>query len=166
MWRRRGKVWITAAGILGLLTLFMISGYIEKDHVGMTVPQLIHTLEDDDYVLRAEAAKALGSIGPEAKEAVPALAKALRDDIRLVQWHATEALISIGAQAVPALKEAMEDESETVRFSAARALESLDSLGTEAVPYFAMALKDGCGRARSRCLAGVNPVPVRLAVAG
>jgi HEAT repeat protein len=45
------------------------------------VPALIIALEDEDVGVRRNAARALGQIGPEAREAVPALMRALRDPV-------------------------------------------------------------------------------------
>jgi HEAT repeat protein len=43
------------------------------------VPELIQGLGANSFLVQAAAARALGSIGPEAKEAIPALEQAARD---------------------------------------------------------------------------------------
>ncbi|HEY4312630.1 MAG TPA: HEAT repeat domain-containing protein [Pirellulales bacterium] len=70
------------------------------------VPTLISTLNDPNPRVRAEAARALARIGPEAKEAVPALVARLDDPDDDVRQAAARALGQVGpaaASAVPAL---------------------------------------------------------------
>jgi HEAT repeat protein len=52
-------------------------------------------LKDKDEEVRRYAAKALGNIGPKAKEAVPALIEALKDENLDVRYYAQEALNKI-----------------------------------------------------------------------
>jgi HEAT repeat protein len=51
----------------------------------------------EDYLLREQAAIALGKIGPAAKSAVPSLQIALRDEYPEIRRAAAEALKRIGA---------------------------------------------------------------------
>ena len=61
------------------------------------VPGLLEVLKDQNEWLRADAAAALGRIGPEAKAAVRPLADALRDEKARVRIAAAQALGAIGA---------------------------------------------------------------------
>lgn len=60
------------------------------------VPLLIELLKDDDAAVRALAAEALGTIGPDSRLAVPALRKALQDDDVKVRVAASAALQQTG----------------------------------------------------------------------
>jgi len=78
------------------------------DAITSLIPELIAALEDDAFMLRGDAAEALGLIGPAAKEAIPALEENLRlkrgtsgtDQINdlYVTERAKEALQSINQQ--------------------------------------------------------------------
>lgn len=57
---------------------------------------LVEALKDKDKFVRMEAARALGRIGPPAREAVPALTALLRDSELFVSREAQAALRSIG----------------------------------------------------------------------
>jgi HEAT repeat protein len=59
------------------------------------VPDLIHALRDSDWSVREWAAKALKSIGLEAKPALAALTEALLDEVPGVREAASEALDQI-----------------------------------------------------------------------
>lgn len=68
----------------------------EKD---LVVPALAEALKDEDPFVRRDTARALGSFGPEAKDAVPQLFLALRDREPGVRKAATQALKKIDADA-------------------------------------------------------------------
>ena len=65
------------------------------------MPALVQGLKDKDKFVRLQSAKALGSVGPSAREAVPALTAATRDDEPLVARAATEALKRIAGDGAP-----------------------------------------------------------------
>ena len=71
------------------------------------VPDLVALLESDDYDAQAEAAQALGELGPDAKAAVPALLKvldtALHEETDAAHLSALGALSKIGPPAKAAL---------------------------------------------------------------
>ena len=82
------------------------------------ISALIQALSDEDEVVRANAAEALGEIG---EPAVPALIQALSDEDEVVRASAVVVLGEIGEPAkeiVPALIQALSDESMSVRASA------------------------------------------------
>ncbi|MDW8267148.1 MAG: HEAT repeat domain-containing protein [Gemmataceae bacterium] len=113
-----------------------------------TVPLLIEAVRDQTDAanspkLRQAAARALGSIGPLADNAVPALLDvALRDPERAVRLGAVEALGKIGRPAVAALAEALRSEDKGVRREAARGLGNLRAEAAYAVPSLVAALQD------------------------
>lgn len=84
----------------------------------------------EDSIARANAAIALGSIGPGAKEAVPALITTLTEDSVMLRNCAAEALAEIGEAApaaIPALVQALDDPLQSVRVRAAYALWRIDA---------------------------------------
>ena len=65
------------------------AGALERAGAAQAVPELAECLVDADAALRVAAARALGSAGPAAAEALPALERLLRDpDVRGAAWGA------------------------------------------------------------------------------
>jgi len=83
---------------------------------------LIEALKAPDSGDRARAARALGSIGPAAKQAIPVLLEALRDREEKVRRNAADALERMGPAAAAALASAVNDKDEVVRQIAREAL--------------------------------------------
>ena len=55
------------------------------------VPALLDGLKDPEALVRHQAIRTLGSLGPAAQEAVPALTEAMKDPdggVRLMAWDA------------------------------------------------------------------------------
>ena len=94
---------------------------------------------------RSAPARALGAIGPQAKDAVPVLAKALEDPDYNVRWAAAEALGRIGEPAkaaVPALARTLTDKITSVRRETVVALGRIGPAAKEAIRALKIALKD------------------------
>lgn len=70
------------------------------------VPSLIEALKSEHYLMRWEAAKALGEIGDPG--AAPALVKALEDEQFDVRWLAAEGLTKMNIIALKPLLQALE----------------------------------------------------------
>jgi HEAT repeat protein len=83
---------------------------------------LVEALREKDGNIRANAARALGGIGPAAREAIPVLLSALQDREAHVRWDAARALGQIGAAAAEGLAAAVSDKDPVVRQIAADAL--------------------------------------------
>jgi HEAT repeat protein len=114
------------------------------------VSGLIDQLEDPDVEVRRASIRALGDMGPEAKEAVGALQKALGDQDRAVGRLAAVALGKIGPNAQPAigaLTELLEDEEYAMRFSAALAIQKIDPKNEAFRPVLVKAMQTGEGGA-------------------
>jgi WD40 repeat protein len=101
------------------------------------VPDLIKALKDPEQFVRGAAARALGSIGPAAVEAVPALAAMLEDPSYVTTPHALKALRVIG----PVSKDAAEvfvrqlcDEDAKIRDNSLEAFRHAGKAGKPAVP--------------------------------
>lgn len=77
------------------------------EYVKIAIPKLITGLEHDNPMVRQEAARTLGEIGPRSKSAVPALRKKLADPAPPVQREALVALGEIGAASVEAVPDIM-----------------------------------------------------------
>jgi len=104
--------------------------------------ELMKKLASKDVEQRREAAKELGDLGSEAKDAVPALKKALRDSDLFVRRFSIEALGKIGPDAKAAIPEvalAMNDEKKEVALAAA---EGLGKMGPDAIKALTSAVKD------------------------
>jgi HEAT repeat protein len=78
----------------------------------MAVFPLIDALEDPDWHVRWEAAKALHDIADP--RAAPALVRALRDRRFGVRWLASDALIALREAALPALLDALAHHGDSV----------------------------------------------------
>src|SRR5260370_37680230 len=90
---------------------------------GAEVSDLIKKLSNKDVDVGREAAKDIGDVGAEAKDAVPALKKALRDSDLFVRRFSLESLGKIGPDAKRAISDvalAMNDSMKVVALAAVR----------------------------------------------
>src|SRR4030095_14362321 len=102
-------------------------------------------LRDEDSMVVADAARALGALRDRASPSVPALMKALSHEEPHVRIYAAEALASIGPGAVAATKDlarALRDPIPGVRWAAGEALGGIGPAAHSAVPQLIEALKD------------------------
>jgi HEAT repeat protein len=76
------------------------------------VPPLIEALKNKNYLMRWEAAKALGEIGDP--EAAPALVNSLEDEEFDVRWLAGEGLIKMNINGLKPLLRALEHRGDSV----------------------------------------------------
>ena len=93
------------------------------------LPGLLKQLDDRDPAVRARAARQIGGIGPETKEAIPRLARLLEDDRASIRTEAAGAVLLLDprhAAARAALRKALKDDSPAVRRSAIEWLWILD----------------------------------------
>jgi HEAT repeat protein len=106
----------------------------------------IKELANPDTDARRRAVFALGSIGPEASEAIPTLATLmLEDPDTLVRVDASLALSKMdpaSKAAIPSLTQALDDKEPFVRMNAAMALFRLGPEARPAIPALCKALKD------------------------
>ena len=108
-------------------------------------PALRRALRDEDSMVAADAARALGALRDKASPSVPALVKALLHDEPHVRIYTAEALASIGRKAEAAttdLARALRDPIPGVRWAAGEALASIGPAAQSAVPQLIEALKD------------------------
>ena len=108
-------------------------------------PSLRRALRDEDSMVAADAARALGALRSSASPSVPALVKALSHEEPHVRIYAAEALASIGPKASAAtmdLAKALGDRVPGVRWSAGEALGSIGPAAQSAVPQLIEALND------------------------
>lgn len=91
---------------------------------------------------RRAAARALGTIGPPAKDSVPALLDALRHPDAGFAWEAAMALTHFGQEPVPGLLKAVADRQANARQAAAFALGEIRPPAAEVVPRLIEALHD------------------------
>ena len=108
-------------------------------------PALRRALRDEDSMVAADAARALGALGHRASPSVGALVRALSHEEPHVRIYAAEALASIGPKAqaaTKALARALSDPIPGVRWAAGEALASIGPAAHTAVPHLIEALKD------------------------
>jgi outer membrane protein assembly factor BamB/HEAT repeat protein len=108
-------------------------------------PALRRALRDEDSMVAADAARALGALADKASPSVPALVRALSHEEPHVRIYAAEALASIGPKAALATKDlarALRDPTPGVRWAAGEALSSIGPAAQSAVPQLIEALKD------------------------
>ena len=108
-------------------------------------PALRRALRDNDSMVAADAARALGALRSKASPSVPALVKALSHEEPHVRIYTAEALASIGPNASAATKDlarALGDPIPGVRWAAGEALAGIGPAAHSAVPQLIEALKD------------------------
>jgi outer membrane protein assembly factor BamB len=108
-------------------------------------PALRRSLRDEDSMVAADSARALGALRSRASPSVNALVRALTHHEPHVRIYAAEALASIGPTASAATKDlarALRDPIPGVRWSAGEALGSIGPAAQSAVPQLIEALKD------------------------
>jgi HEAT repeat protein len=147
-------LWLLGALLLLPAASALVSRYLRAEawYEGRSVGSWRKDLNHDDPAIRREAAKSLGCLGEEAKEAVPALAAALKDDDPLVRVNVAFALFKIGPEAraaVPALAEALADTEVLVRMDVALALCRIGPDARAAVPALTDAMNAGENRRRA-----------------
>jgi HEAT repeat protein len=98
------------------------------------IPPLIQALGADDSALRAGAAKALGGMGPGAKEAIPALMSNLKHGDNDVQREVIDALALIGPDAKPPVVAALSAREARERSGAATTLAGMGRSAQDAAP--------------------------------
>jgi HEAT repeat protein/outer membrane protein assembly factor BamB len=108
-------------------------------------PALRRALRDEDWMVAADAARALGALGERASPSVRALVKALSHEEPHVRIYAAEALANIGPKAAAAtndLARALRDPIPGVRWAAGEALAGIGPSAQSSVPQLIEALKD------------------------
>lgn len=141
------------------------SARTSKDSVQERVAFFINALKDEDPEVRERAAEALGSFGPESKEAVPALIEALKDDDEKVCGQAAHALAKVGHWAIPTLTKAIGDEDPVVREAVAEVLTWMRwnrNAREQAVPALKEALKDEDPEVRSNAARVIQSISRQL----
>jgi HEAT repeat protein len=111
------------------------------------VPLMIKALKSPDTEFCLSAARVLGQVGADAREAVPALTESFKNKNKAVdvRMACAETLAQIGPDAksaIPALTEALKDGNGVIRVKAAEALSQLGPEVKTAVPALVGALKD------------------------
>ena len=126
-------------------------------------PALRRALSDNDSMVAADAARALGALREKAGPSVGALVKALSHEEPHVRIYTAEALASIGPKSAAAtndLARALRDPIPGVRWAAGEALASIGPAAESAVPQLIEALKDKFLYVRicaAEALGGIGP---------
>ena len=114
-------------------------------HTETIQPALRRALEDEDWLVAGDAARALGALGKSAGPSVDALVSTLSHADPYVRIYAAEALASIGpaaARATKALTNTLDDPTPGPRWAACEALGSIGPAAESAVPRLIEALQD------------------------
>jgi HEAT repeat protein len=98
------------------------------------ISPLIAVLGVDDPDARASAARALGGMGPQAKEAIPALVTNLAYNDSTVRQESVDALALIGSESLAPVRKALASETAAQRASAALVLAQLGASAQAAEP--------------------------------
>ncbi|MCP4716639.1 MAG: HEAT repeat domain-containing protein [Deltaproteobacteria bacterium] len=114
----------------------------------VTVENLIDCLNDKDVIIRNNATKALGDLGPNAISAIPALVSCLDDAKTEVRKNASFALAKIGEPAIPALIEALKSENAQTRKNATFSLGEMGATAQLALPALKRLLHDNNSKVR------------------
>src|SRR4029077_14458717 len=114
------------------------------------IAALTELLYDEDSDVRKEAVKALGAIGPDARDAVSALSEAVRDRNDRVRRVAVISLGKAGptSAGISALEQALSDPEDSVREEAAETLGQWGKVAESAAPSLRAVCKDAEGRVR------------------
>ena len=115
------------------------------DPIELAVATLTTALGDPCAAVRAQAALALGRIGPDAAAAAPRLIGLLEEADEMVRCQAAQALGEIGGDygaTVAALADLLRDASAAVKVAAARALGALRKAAAPSVPALVPLLQD------------------------
>jgi HEAT repeat protein len=118
-------------------------------------------LGDNEAAVRAQAATALGNIGPAAAATVPSLVRALRDRDDWVRLSAANALGKMGPEArkaVPDLTTALVDSESHVRAWIALALGEIGPEAESAVPALKKALRDPDEQVRAAAATAIERI--------
>ncbi len=132
-----------AAGFAVLLGLVSVPA---QERAGdKPLSEWLQALAGKDAGVRAQAAEAIGRMGPEAKTALPQLAERLKDENPLVRVQAALALWRIDRAAIqdvlPVLLAARRDPDDKVRAVAAEALRPIGPGVRTAMPWLMETLK-------------------------
>ena len=121
-----------------------------------SVDRWIAALKGPDAKARAEAARSLGALGPEARAAAPALVGALGDADAAVRLRAAAALARVGGSlrdALPVLLAARNDPDEGIRREAEAAWGGIGPGVRATMPYAGQLLRTNDMQAQGRAVA-------------
>jgi HEAT repeat protein len=121
------------------------------------VPALVKALTSREKDVPAEAMRALGAIGPDAKDAVPGLVALMKAD-SWVTGHVTECLVKIGPPALPALVEVTNSDDQRLRWVAVQSIRKID--GGASVRALVDALKNTHPDVRAGAAAALGDIGI------
>jgi HEAT repeat protein len=141
---------------LVVCTVVLSIGCTKKEKVtyqGKPLSTWIEMLNDKDPIRRFPAIKAVGEIGPEAREAIPLLIKTIRESRnrdRRTLVACNHALLGMDKEIVPHMISLLKDDEWEMRRGAAWILGKLGPEAKEAVPALTEALNDSNAAVRTK----------------
>ena len=136
--------------------LLLCSGCSKKEeasHQGKSLSEWLTMLEEQDPAKRYAAIRAVGEIGPEAKEAIPALIQTIRETRNRNKRFlvaSVHALLGMGREVVPHMITLLKDDDWEIRRGAAWMLGKLGPEAEDAVPALTEALRDSNAVVRAK----------------
>ncbi len=137
--------------------IMLISGGCTERYSTRDIPRYMEDLKSGNSFQRVQAARALFTLGPKAKEAIPALVGALGDGSESVRNYAANALVRIGPDATGELILALKSSSYLRRGFAAWTLGRIGPEG-DTVQALTIALDDEVIYVRERVIGALAEI--------
>jgi HEAT repeat protein len=134
--------------VLLLCVAILSIGCSRKEEVvyqGKPLSEWMKMLKDEDLIKKYAAIKAIGELGPEAKEAIPILIETIRemkDRDKRILFACNQALLGMGKEIVPHMIALLKDDTWEMRRGSAWVLGKLGPDAKDAVPALTEALND------------------------
>ena len=145
-------------------TAILSIGCTKKEEVtyqGKPLSEWMKMLKDENLIKKYAAIKAIGELGPEAKEAIPVLIETIREtkhrDKRIL-FACNQALLGMGKEIVPHMIALLKDDTWEMRRGSAWVLGKLGPDAKDAVPALTEALNDPNDAVRRRAAEALKKI--------
>lgn len=163
--RRKDPEMIEKRCLVLLLCIVLLSIGCKKPeetiYQGKPLSAWINMLENPNPVTRYTAIKAIGEIGPKAKQAIPQLVETIREtrnrDKRML-LACNHALLEMGREIVPSMIFLLKDDEWEMRRGAAWILGKVGPDAKDAIPALTRALKDTNAAVRNKAAESLKKI--------